>query len=110
MTSMTIEAGISFIARTEYIDVPRMLELKAAGKANHGRRDIASVSIGPVTIWIDATADGKSTIGTYRPFLDRKQRAELKRLNAEMIALATKHDIADQILAPNGTQAKGETR
>lgn len=107
---VTIEGSISFIDRVRHLDVPQILQAKETGTHWFGRKDIACVSIGPVTIWVEATMDGKSNIGLYRQFLDRRQRAELKRLNATMIEFATKHGVEKQVLAANGSDPQIEKR
>jgi len=98
-----IRASISLIDRAGFIDPADLVAAKAAGRRWMGRKDIACLTIGPVSFWIDATPDGKSTIGIHRQFLDRKQRADLKRLNADMVALAAAHGMTSELLAENGS-------
>jgi hypothetical protein len=98
-----IPASISFIERARHLDLAELTRLKAEDRPWHGRKDVASLSIGPVTIWIDPTPDGRTTIGVYRQFLDRRQRAELARLGREVADLAREHGLEKQMLAENGS-------
>lgn len=109
-TIMEISASISFTERARHLDVAKAIADKAASRASYDRLDIASLTIGPVTVWIDATPDGQSTIGIYRQFLGRRELDELKRLNQEMVDLAAAHDLADRILMPNGMLPRVEIR
>ncbi len=99
----SIEASISFTDRATHLDLDGILRAKEAGTHWFGRRDVAHLCIGPVTVWIEPTPDGRTNVGLYRQFLNRKQRSELKRMSDRVLEFAAKHGVEKQILGKNGS-------